>query len=556
MPYFHELENPLKFRNLSVSGGFWTLEYGGQKNTVKDYEDISFELRSLAYGIWDYIKNSGKFPKAANYVMKKLWSIPGTREGRRFYGDHVLTENDIEQKVHFEDAVASGGWPMDVHDWGGFYGFKPASNFIAVTASYNIPFRSMYSRDINNLMLAGRDISATHIAFGSTRVIGTCGCIGQAVGTAATLCKKYGVLPRGVYKSHVKELQAALAYDDQTIIGLSDLTEKSLNDKFEISSTGVAKYENTKQDLIKTCDHNYVLSLVMDTKKAESVELKLKNNTDVEQTVEYVLLTGEKPQTFLPETVLKKSSLKLKANHYGYAKFDLDVEIGNDKKLYIVISKNENISICCANKRVHGAVTWRYYDESHTTGLYIDKNSTGYTHDSTPFKGVIVDFPDSGEINFRFDENSEDGNVGYLGADKVEHQICFKNVLPEQGVYNAENILNKHSRPFGTLNMWKSDAVGASVLLKATEPQNVKELHFVFDTDLENELQREMPLQMVKDFDVSIKTTSGEKVISIRDNFLRLSKVQVDLADVLEIKVDILNTYGAENVHMFGVKVF
>ena len=556
LPNFEDLENPMKFRNLSVSGGFWTLEYGGQKDTIKDDDEITQELRSLAYGIWDYIKNSGKYPKSENYIMKKMWTIPGTREGRRFYGDYVLTENDIEENRYFEDAVASGGWPMDVHDWGGFYGNRPASNFIPVNGRYNVPFRCLYSKDIKNLMLAGRNISATHIAFGSTRVMATCGCFGQAIGTAAAICMKYNAKPRDVCKSHIKELQEALIEDDQTIIGLSDLTDNCINDRFKITSSGTAKFENTKQDLIKKCDHNYVLSLVLDSKRAESVEVKLKNNTNLEQVVEYVVLTGERPETFVPEKVLKKASLSLKPDFYGYVKLDLDVEIGNDQKIYIVISKNEDISICCSNERVLGSVTWRYYDESHKIGLYFDKNSPGYNHDSTPFKGVNRDVYDSGEIKFYFDENSKEGNIGYLGCNQVDHQICFKNILPAQGIYSASNLLNEYSRPHGSLNIWKSDNLGARVVLKSDSAQHVSQLHLIFDTDLENDVFKHLPKQLVKDFDVIVKGKFGEEIISVKDNYLRLCKLEIQKEDVEEIVIDILSTYGSDYAHMYGVKIY
>ena len=218
MDFMQDIENPLKFRQLYVGGNFWTLEYGGQVNTICDNEQIQLELRKLAFGLWDYIKNSGKFPQAANFKMKRMYALAGTRESRRILGDYVLTENDIEEKRQFEDSVAMGGWPMDVHAPKGIYDDLPASNFISVSGMYSIPYRCLYAKDIENLFLAGRDASASHIAMGSMRVMGTCGAMGQAVGTAAALCWKYRVVPREIYPKHVKRLQEELSFDDQTIL--------------------------------------------------------------------------------------------------------------------------------------------------------------------------------------------------------------------------------------------------------------------------------------------------------------------------------------------------
>ncbi|MGC9326044.1 MAG: FAD-dependent oxidoreductase, partial [Candidatus Hinthialibacter sp.] len=175
-------------------------------------------LLSTALGIWDLIKNSGHYKDSENWALEWIGPIPGKRESRRFMGDYVLKEQDCKTGEVFEDGVAFGGWPLDLHHPKGIHTDEPP--FISIkTPMYNIPFRCLYSRNISNLLFAGRHISASHVAFGSTRVMGTCSVLGQAAGTAAALCIKHKCTPRALGKESVKELQQQLLKDDAYIIG-------------------------------------------------------------------------------------------------------------------------------------------------------------------------------------------------------------------------------------------------------------------------------------------------------------------------------------------------
>ena len=181
-------------------------------------------LGSIVLGVWDYIKNSGEFPDSAYWALDWVGMMPGKRGSRRIVGDHLLTEHHL-LRGDFEDAVAIGGWPMDDHPPGGFdRPDLPPNTVLRTPEVYHIPLRSLYSRNISNLFMAGRNISATHAAFTSTRVMATCAVIGQAVGTAATHCLESGVSPRQLAQSRekVRALQQALLRDDQTIRGLKN----------------------------------------------------------------------------------------------------------------------------------------------------------------------------------------------------------------------------------------------------------------------------------------------------------------------------------------------
>lgn len=188
-------EEDLKFRShKSWEYGYWWVEFGGMMDTIKDNEEIRDELLAIMLGVWDHIKNSGNHPESENWALDWFGFLPGKRESRRFIGKHVLTQNDIEQAVDFEDVIAYGGWSMDTHPPGGIDAKDTAPCHQPYTPyMYSIPLRSLISRNIDNLLFAGRNISATHIAFSSTRVMATCSVMGEGIGTyAATVLKNGG----------------------------------------------------------------------------------------------------------------------------------------------------------------------------------------------------------------------------------------------------------------------------------------------------------------------------------------------------------------------------
>ncbi len=212
-------EEMLKHRgHQEVSSGYWWIELGGDDtNIITDGEEIRDELLKTLYGIWDHIKNGGDHG-AENYALDWVGHLPGKRESRRVIGDHVLDENDIMAARVFEDAIAYGGWSMDVHVVGGFRTREEPTQFLGDFDLYTIPYRATYSKNIENLFVGGRAFSTTHMAFSSIRVMATCGVVGQAIGTAAAIAHRENIMPREV-GGHIKELQATLMRDDCYIPG-------------------------------------------------------------------------------------------------------------------------------------------------------------------------------------------------------------------------------------------------------------------------------------------------------------------------------------------------
>lgn len=212
--YIYETQDDLPFKDPNLHTNFWWIELGGDKDSIHDTEELRDELLKIALGVWDHMKNKGEYG-AENYVLEWLGFLPGKRESRRYEGDYIMHQSDVESEGRFDDIIAYGGWTMDDHFPEGFYYFigHPTIDHPA-PSPYGIPYRSLYSINIENLFFAGRNISVTHAVLSSTRVMGTCALLGQAAGTAAAICVRDGISPREVYKSRMSELQTMLMKDD------------------------------------------------------------------------------------------------------------------------------------------------------------------------------------------------------------------------------------------------------------------------------------------------------------------------------------------------------
>ncbi|WP_249311682.1 FAD-dependent oxidoreductase [Congzhengia minquanensis] len=190
---------------------YWWIEVGGLQNCIDDTEELKDELLKIAFGVIDHIKNHGDHGMD-NWELDWVGFLPGKRESRRYIGKHVVTQNDVETEGKFYDIVGYGGWTMDDHFPEGFYYQKGETTiFHPAPSPWGIPFRALCSKNIENLMFAGRNISVTHAALSSSRVMATCAVLGQALGTAAALMVNSGTDINGI---DIKELQRQLMFDD------------------------------------------------------------------------------------------------------------------------------------------------------------------------------------------------------------------------------------------------------------------------------------------------------------------------------------------------------
>ena len=241
-----------KLPRSSEIGWQWVIELGGMRDTYDDAEEIRDDLWRLIFGLWDHTKNhcTADKERAAGYKLVWVGYVTGKRENRRLLGDYVLTQNDIGAQTLFSDRVAFGGWIVDDHYSGGFF-YKGSlgthyddREHAYQGVPFSIPFRCLYSRNVGNLLMAGRNISASHLALADTRVMLTCAIIGHAVGTASALCSEEGTLPRVLGREHIGRLQQQLLKEGAYLIGLKANDPRDLAPKAKLSASSTRVFDS------------------------------------------------------------------------------------------------------------------------------------------------------------------------------------------------------------------------------------------------------------------------------------------------------------------------
>ena len=197
--------------------GDWDWETGMMRDQINEFERIRDYGMLVVYSNWSFLKNkSAKRAKYANREFAWVAYVAGKRESRRLMGDHILKQQDIFDFVPYPDGTCCTTWAIDLHypmpRNTKHYDGEPFRSICTHNKhyAYPIPYRCLYSRNVSNLFMAGRNISVTHVALGTTRVMRTTGMMGEVVGMAARVCKDHGCLPRGVYESHLDDLKALM----------------------------------------------------------------------------------------------------------------------------------------------------------------------------------------------------------------------------------------------------------------------------------------------------------------------------------------------------------
>lgn len=209
--YKYESDDDIPYREHDTSNNFWWIEIGGEWDPIHDTDRCREELLKICYGVWDHVKNYGDHG-LDNWEIEWIGFLPGKRESRRYVGKYIVTENDVISEGRFDDIVAYGGWSMDDHFPEGInYKDGYPTIFHPAPQPWGLPLRCMISKNIKNLVFAGRNISVTHAALSSSRVMATCAILGQALGTAVAHAIEE---ERGVEDVNISRLQQALMDDD------------------------------------------------------------------------------------------------------------------------------------------------------------------------------------------------------------------------------------------------------------------------------------------------------------------------------------------------------
>ncbi|GAA6210179.1 hypothetical protein NBRC116601_34720 [Cognatishimia sp. WU-CL00825] len=567
----HIIDKFSKSKALSEDGStiqlFWWFSLGGDKDTIKDSEEIYNDLLAESMAVWDHLKNhcTPETQDALKYYEATWWSpFPLRRESRRVVGDYMLTEGDIFEPQLFEDRVTYGGWPVDVHPPEGMHSKEPPCDQSFVNELYSVPYRTMYSRNVSNLFLAGRCLSVSHVAMGSIRVMNSLGAAAQAVGMAAVLCKRHGVDPRKVGTSHMRELQQELLRVDHHIIGVSG------DDADDLARQATVETSSALVDIVDEADD--FLDLVYDTAQQvpvqagplDQVSIRLKSAADADTDVKMRFILSDTLGRFDHKNPVAEHTHSIAAGAEEWVDCPIDTTLDKDQLLWICIDETPNVQ-------------WAYRRKEAFT-----------TRFAVRFEGELVPRPSHGKAriaptnddwfpinhNGRLPHELHDWISETVGIDfdrKVRATMCHR-ITPMPQPYGGENVLNGISRAEHWPNIWISDpkAKGNDHLtLKWDETKKVSEIRLTFDTDLDapdrcygwprEEHRFLFPVaECVRDYRVmGLFNGEWQELDSVEGNYNRHRIHTLDEPAMLDaVRVEALESNGADTTRLYEIRVY
>lgn len=517
---------------------YWWIEWGGQLDIVDDNERIRDELRSVILGIWDHIKNSGEFD-ADNLTLEWIGNIPGKREYRRFIGDYTLRQQDILEQVAFDDGVAFGGWSIDLHPAEGMYATGAGAVQRFSDGVFEIPFRSLYSVNVSNLLMAGRNISATHIAFGAARVMATCAAMGEAAGTAASLCLDHDATPRELYENHRAELRQALLRADASLIGVANEDPADLARSARVTASGWQRTVAAGADGPAAGAHALAedLGIVVPVHPVlETTDLLLSATTDTSLTVE-VWSTG-RPQNFVPAHLEHSATVEVTAGGPAWVTAQTPFTPADPQNVVVVLRANPDVSVHLTDVLPAGVLT-------------------------------LVHRVDNDDQNV---EISDDGLLVKWPTKPLRGRAPVFRTAPETAALAPERAVSGFNRPFGGPHMWASEPLATAgpawLRLDWDAPVEAREIRLVFDDEVDVSLNTlhhhrnpdEIMPQLVRDYRVEVlSAASGEWTTAIDErgnrHRHRVHSLPADLGAFTAARLVIEATNGAAEARVIAFRV-
>ena len=461
-----DIEKIPRFRNIRTSDlgcNFWWFEYGGRRDTIHDTEEIKWELWSIVYGVWDYIKNSGKFPESENLSLEWVGTIPGKRESRRFEGPYMLKQQDVVDQTHFYDAVSFGGWAIDLHPADGVFSELPGCNQYHSKGIYEIPYRCFISKDINNLFIAGRLISASHVAFGSARVMATAALGGQAIGMAAAMCREQNVEPSAFLNPQkVKLLQQKLNISGQSIPRVPITQDGNLAAEAKISVSSELILDQIPFDG-QWLNLNKGTGQILPLKKNTPYSFELLVDAQVATTLHAELRCSSKVFNYTPDVLIEKQEVTL---IQGIQKILLSFNesLNEDQYAFLIFSANPNVKICASELRITGVVS--VFNKTNPAVNNFGKQ--------LPPEG-------SGFETFEF----------WCPERRPNGQNIAMKITPGLQCFSKLNIINGYTRPYLNPNAWVADLDDTRPIIHFNwnESKLINSITLYFDTDFDHPME-------------------------------------------------------------------
>ncbi|BBI31593.1 FAD-dependent oxidoreductase [Cohnella abietis] len=424
-------------RGVNPYSGFWWIELSVPWHTIHDNETLRHELTRHVLGIWDYIKNRDPvlIDEAQNYALDWIGQVPGKRESRRIIGEYLMTEHDALQKTEFPDEIAYGGWFIDLHEPGGLlaeYSEKSAveehetQDYMAKSyvGPFGIPLRILIAKDMNNLMMAGRNVSVTHAALGTVRVMGTTAIMGQAAGTAAALALRDGIHVREVPDRNIREVQQALLRDGCFLPNVvnedpDDLARKAAaraSSEATLAPVGPGPQRDDKKTQDDVLTKTRGQWIAVGAERIDSVSVCVSNDSNEDHVVEARIYVVDHLWDYRVEAgqPLATTTLTISPGKEMWVDWSVDLNVQELRGTYIRLDVLANPFI-----RWHSAAS---IEPGHVSAYEIGE-----------------------------------GKMRKLGPGVM----MSLRVEPPQCCYEASNVLSGVTRPYRNTNLWRSDPTEA-----------------------------------------------------------------------------------------------
>ena len=507
------------------AGGQWWMEHRGTIDDIWDAERARDELIRIVFSYWNWIKNDSPFKEEAKtFALAHIPIVEAKRESRRLVGDILLNQNHVQEGHLFEDRISYGGWPLDVHHPEGiFSGEEGPFHCNPRVPIYTIPYRCLYSKNIDNLLMAGRCMSVTHIALGTVRVENTLATTGQAAGTAAALSLQMGTTPRGIFREHMAAFQQKLLKDDQTIPELPNqdpedlarsarVTASSQKDSERFDVTGVRPEEIHELD-----GHDRaVLFPAGDEGRLDTISLLLYNRTEQSIKVTAHLMETSKSEDFSSKEDLAAVEASVPAGEESWVAFPFHADLSTSYA-WVWLPATEGLS-------------WRLMESAPLGSCRAYRS------------------PGGGEWHVM---------AGQYYAFHTQPAIR----LSVKGC-EAENVTNGWSRVIGeSPNMWASDTekpLPQWIELAWDEPVTMSAVYLTFDTNMDLRwCSVPFPPECVREYEVSCWENGAWRILaSETDNFQRRRIHQFDPVSTSKLRLTVKATNGVPEARVFEIRVY
>lgn len=492
---------------------YWWFEYGGNlPNAMERMQDISLELKKLSMGVWNYIKNSGKF-SADSHTLEWVGNYPGKRESRRMMTDYVLRQSDLEHPHAFYDGSFYGGWFIDFHPADGMKTVGESCTQIPVNL-YEVPLRCLYNSTVPNLIFAGRNIGTSHVAFASTRIMNTCAQSGQAAGELALWCAASGGDTSKVDITAAEEIRRRLIRRDQ-FLPQPELADPENLARFA-KATATSNFDGACGDAVGMLPLNreYFLTFPGIAGQSEVEALLCSHGT---QTLRGTWHFSDLPSRYLPGEALGKAEFSVPAGN-SWVKLNFP-PLEKDGFVTLVCEEDSAVSLCT--------------EENQRTGFLCGRQ---------------------GKSDYAYP--CVRGDYGAL--------------------YTSGMVNNGQSRPWGGPNLWMSGAEQSpAVMLTWEKPQTVRQVTLDFNPDLCKEIPSSraakwteshnftartgMPPELVKGFTIETLGSDGQWQIRCREeaNWRRHYEFGLDTpVETKALRITVTASYGSPHAQIFEIRAY